>query len=132
MRVFVVSTILLRLSPLNGSGLKTQSSNLHSYHAERTPKHCGIEHPSVFKFEGLPLLVMAGAYFCFCYVVSPLRSLAALMVDILLGLSDFAETRSRFEHFVCQVKGEDHSTQQHLFLCVNITSSGLSVWNWLG
>ena len=75
-------------------------------------------------------LVMGGAYFCFCYVVS-LRSPEGLMVDVP-GLNEFGEKSS--EHVVIplhgQVKGEDH-TRQHLLHCVNETTSGISVRNWI-
>ena len=74
--------------------------------------------------------VMAGAYFCFCYVVS-LRSIEGLMVDVP-GLIQFG-SRSAV-HVVIpllgQVKGEDH-TRQHLLHCVNVTASGIGVRNWL-
>ena len=75
-------------------------------------------------------LIMGGAYFCFCYVVS-LRSPEGLMVDIP-GIREYGE-RSE-DHVVIpllgQVKGEDH-TRQHLLHCVNETSSGISVRNWM-
>ena len=74
--------------------------------------------------------VMAGTYFCFCYVVS-LRSSEGLMVDVS-GLSEFGE--ATLEHVVIpllgQVKGEDH-TRQHLIHCVNETSSGIQVRRWI-
>ena len=75
-------------------------------------------------------LVMGGAYFCFCYVLS-LRSPEGLMVDVP-GLNEFGEKST--DHVVIpllgQVKGEDH-TRQHLLHCVNETSSGISVRNWV-
>ena len=75
-------------------------------------------------------MVMGGAYFCFCYVVS-LRSPEGLMVDIP-GILEFGE-RSE-DHVVIpllgQVKGENH-TRQHLLHCVNTTSSGIPVRNWM-
>jgi hypothetical protein len=75
-------------------------------------------------------LVMAGAYFCFCYVVS-LRSPEGLMIDVP-GLLEFGEASST--HVVIpllgQVKGEDH-TRQHLLHCVNVTDSGIAVRNWV-
>jgi hypothetical protein len=75
-------------------------------------------------------LVMAGSYFCFCYVLS-LRSPEGLMVD-LPGLFEFGEVTSA--HVVIpllgQVKGEDH-TRQHLLHCVNVTGSGIPVRSWL-
>ena len=73
---------------------------------------------------------MAGAYFCFCYVVS-LRSPEGLMVDIP-GLLQYGEASE--EHVVIpllgQVKGEDHTTRQHLLHCVNETGSGICVRRW--
>ena len=76
------------------------------------------------------MLVMAGAYFCFCYVVS-LRSPEGLMIDVP-GLIEFGVKSP--DHVVIpllgQVKGEDH-TRQHLLHCVNVTSSGISVRNWI-
>ena len=75
-------------------------------------------------------LVMAGAYFCFCYVVS-LRSPEGLMVDVP-GLIEFGEKSD--SHVVIpllgQVKGEDHA-RQHLLHCVNVTNSGIHVRNWV-
>ena len=74
--------------------------------------------------------VMAGAYFCFCYVVS-LRSPEGLMVDVP-GILEFGE--KHLDHVIIpllgQVKGEDHS-RQHLLHCVNATSSGIPVRNWM-
>jgi hypothetical protein len=74
--------------------------------------------------------VMAGSYFCFCYVVS-LRSSEGLMVDVA-GISEFGEASE--EHVVIpllgQVKGEHH-TRQHLIHCVNVTDSGIHVRRWV-
>ena len=74
--------------------------------------------------------VMAGSYFCFCYVVS-LRSTEGLMVDVA-GIKEFGEKSQ--DHVVIpllgQVKGEDH-TRQHLIHCVNETSSGIPVRKWI-
>ena len=74
--------------------------------------------------------VMGGAYFCFCYVVS-LRSPEGLMVDVP-GLNEFGE--KNIDHVIIpllgQVKGEDH-TRQHLLHCVNETSSGIPVRDWV-
>ena len=74
--------------------------------------------------------VMAGSYFCFCYVVS-LRSSEGLMVDVS-GIRDYG--LSSDQHVVIpllgQVKGEDH-TRQHLIHCVNETSSGIKVRKWV-
>ena len=75
-------------------------------------------------------LVMAGTYFCFCYVVS-LRSPEGLLVDIP-GLRKFGEKSD--VHVVIpllgQGKGEDHA-RQHLMHCVNVTGSGIPVRVWL-
>ena len=75
-------------------------------------------------------LVMAGACFCFCYVVS-LRSPEDLMVDVP-GLIEFGEKSSDrvVIPLLGQVKGEDY-TRQHLLHFVNVTSSGISVRNWV-
>ena len=74
--------------------------------------------------------VMAGSYFCFCYVTS-LRSPEGLMVDIT-GLFRYGESSTA--HVVIpllgQVKGEDH-TRQHLLHCVNETASGIQVRKWV-
>ena len=75
--------------------------------------------------------IMAGSYFCFCYVLS-LRSPEGLMVD-LSGLIEFNRIAGR--SFVIipllgRVKGEDHM-RQHLMHCVNETESGISVVNWV-
>ena len=74
--------------------------------------------------------VMAGAYFCFCYVVS-LRSSEGLMVDVA-GMREYGEAAEG--HVVIpllgQVKGEDH-TRQHLIHCVNVTESGIHVRRWV-
>ena len=77
--------------------------------------------------------IMAGAYFCFCYVLS-LRSPEGLMVD-LSGLIEFNGEGVQHREFVVipllgQVKGEDH-TRQHLLHCVNTTDSGISVISWV-
>ena len=74
--------------------------------------------------------VMAGAYFCFCHVVS-LRSSEGLMVDVQ-GIENFGETNPDFViiPLLGQVKGEDH-TRQHLIHCVNITDSGINVRRWV-
>jgi hypothetical protein len=74
--------------------------------------------------------VMAGSYFCFCYVVS-LRSSEGLMVDVV-GIREYGE--ATIDHVVIpllgQVKGEDH-TRQHLIHCVNQTDSGIDVRKWV-
>jgi hypothetical protein len=74
--------------------------------------------------------MMAGSYFCFCYVVS-LRSAEGLMVDVS-GIREFGELSA--DHVIIpllgQVKGEDH-TRQHLIHCVNKTDSGIDVRRWV-
>ena len=74
--------------------------------------------------------VMAGSYFCFCYVVS-LRSSEGVMVDVM-GFREYGE--STLEHVIIplmrQVKGEDH-TRQHLIHCANQTDSGIDVRKWV-
>jgi hypothetical protein len=76
--------------------------------------------------------IMAGSYFCFCYVLS-LRSPEGLLVD-LKGLIEFNPFESNRTFGIVpllgQVKGEDH-TRQHLLHCVNITDSGISVASWI-
>ena len=74
--------------------------------------------------------VSAGAYFCFCYVLS-LRSPEGLMLD-LPGLIEFGDARLDYVviPLLGQVKGEDH-TRQHLLHCVNSTKSGLQVRAWV-
>ena len=80
-------------------------------------------------FERLKWM-MAGAYFCFCYVVS-LRSSEGLMVDVA-GITEFGDQSA--DHVIIpllgQVKGEDH-TRQHLIHCVNRTDSGIDVRRWV-
>ena len=73
---------------------------------------------------------MAGAYFCFCYVVS-LRSSEGLMVDVD-GIREFGVGDPDYVivPLLGQVKGEDH-TRQHLIHCVNVTSSGIHVRKWV-
>lgn len=96
-------------------------------------KLLGLVEEKIRESEGISerlSFVFAGAYFCFCYVVS-LRSPEALMVDVP-GLVEFGEKSE--DHVVIpllgQVKGEDH-TRQHLLHCVNVTNSGISVRNWI-
>jgi hypothetical protein len=77
-------------------------------------------------------LIMAGSYFCFCYVLS-LRSPEGLLVD-LKGLIEFNRHDSNQSFVIIpllgQVKGENH-TRQHLLHCVNTTDSGISVISWV-
>lgn len=76
--------------------------------------------------------IMAGSYFCFCYVLS-LRSPEGLLVD-LKGLIEFNRSGEHRSFVIVpllgQVKGEDH-TRQHLLHCVNTTDSGISVISWV-
>jgi hypothetical protein len=73
--------------------------------------------------------VMAGAYFCFCFVLS-LRSPEGLMTD-LEGLIHYSDVSDDFVIIPLkgQVKGENH-TRQHLLHSVNITDSGIDVRAW--
>ena len=74
--------------------------------------------------------LLAGGYFCICYVVS-LRSTEGLLCDVE-GLLDHFNERS--DHVVIalrgQVKGEHHS-RQHLMPCVHVTDSGIRVKVWI-
>jgi hypothetical protein len=74
--------------------------------------------------------VMAGAYFCFCFVLS-LRSTEGLMTD-LQGLIKYRGASTDFVIIPLkgQVKGESH-TRHHLLHCVNITDSGINVRSWV-
>jgi hypothetical protein len=74
--------------------------------------------------------IMAGAYFCFCFVLS-LRSTEGLMTD-LQGLIKYrgASTEYVIIPLKGQVKGESH-TGHHLLHCVNITDSGINVRSWV-
>jgi hypothetical protein len=74
--------------------------------------------------------IMAGGYFCFCYVLS-LRSSEGLLAD-LEGLIQYSDGNR--SHVVIPLlgrfKGEDHSSQ-HLMHCVDTTSSGIPVKTWI-
>jgi hypothetical protein len=76
------------------------------------------DQPTKFKW------LMAGGYFCICYVVS-LRSPEGLLCD-LAGLIDYHSTTR--DHVIIpllgKVKGEHH-TRQHLMPCVIETDSGI-------
>jgi hypothetical protein len=74
--------------------------------------------------------IMAGAYFCFCFVLS-LRSTEGLMTD-LQGLLTYREASDIFVIVPLkgQVKGESH-TRHHLLHCVNVTDSGIDVRSWV-
>ena len=73
---------------------------------------------------------MAGAYFCFCYVLS-LRGSEGLLVD-LEGLIKFDDPGRDFVvvPLLERFKGEHHTTQ-HLMPCVRETESGIRVEVWI-
>jgi hypothetical protein len=73
---------------------------------------------------------MAGAYFCFCYVLS-LRGSEGLLVD-LEGLIEFDEPDRDYVviPLLGRFKGEHHLTQ-HLMPCVRETDSGIRVEVWI-
>jgi hypothetical protein len=74
--------------------------------------------------------MMAGGYFCICYVVS-LRSTEGLLCDLEGLLEHFHEDRNYvIIPLLGQVKGEHHS-RQHLLPCVTETDSGIRVKVWL-
>ena len=74
--------------------------------------------------------IMAGGYFCFCYVLS-LRSSEGLLAD-LEGLLQYFDVNG--PHVVIPLlgrfKGEDHSTQ-HLMHSTSVTDSGIQVKTWI-
>ena len=73
---------------------------------------------------------MAGAYFCFCYVLS-LRGSEGLLVD-LEGLSEFHNPERDYVviPLLGRFKGEHH-TSQHLMPCAKETESGIRVEVWI-
>ena len=73
---------------------------------------------------------MAGAYFCFCYVLS-LRGSEGLLVD-LEGLIEFDDPDRDFVviPLLGRFKGEHH-TSQHLMPCARETESGIRVDLWV-
>ena len=74
--------------------------------------------------------LMAGGYFCICYVVS-LRSTEGLLCDLGALKEHFDDTRGyMIIPLLGQVKGEHH-TRQHLLPCVERTDSGIEVKVWL-
>lgn len=74
--------------------------------------------------------IMAGGYFCVCFVVS-LRSPEGLLCDLEGVLDHFDDSRSYvIIALLGKVKGEHHS-RQHLMPCVNVTSSGIKVKVWI-
>ena len=74
--------------------------------------------------------VMAGCYFCICFVLS-LRGSEGLLADLEGMLEYFLDDKP---HVVIprlgRFKGEDHSSQ-HLMQCVSVTDSGIQVKVWL-
>jgi hypothetical protein len=74
--------------------------------------------------------IMAGSYFCFCFVVS-LRSPEGLLCDLEGVLDHFDDTRSYvIIPLLGKVKGEHHC-RQHLLPCVGETESGIKVKRWM-
>ena len=74
--------------------------------------------------------IMAGGYFCFCYVVS-LRSPEGLLCDLEGLLTHYDEARTYvIIPLLGKVKGEHHS-RQHLLPCVAETDSGIPVKVWM-
>ena len=73
--------------------------------------------------------VMAGAYFCFSYVLS-LRGSEGLLTD-LEGMEEHFEGRENYVvvPLLGKFKGEHH-TKQHLMSSVNVTDSGIRVRLW--
>ena len=73
--------------------------------------------------------VMAGAYFCFSYVLS-LRGSEGLLTD-LEGMEEHFATREDWVvvPLLGRFKGEHH-TKQHLMTCVNTTDSGIRIRLW--
>ena len=74
--------------------------------------------------------IMAGGYFCFCYVLS-LRSSEGLLAD-LEGMRQYFDVNGA--HVVIPLlgrfKGEDNSTQ-HLMHSTSVTDSGIQVKTWV-
>jgi hypothetical protein len=74
--------------------------------------------------------IMAGGYFCFCFVVS-LRSPEGLLCDLEGLLDHFDDSRPYvIITLLGKVKGEHHS-RQHLLPCVGVTGSGIEVKIWM-
>lgn len=74
--------------------------------------------------------IMAGGYFCFCYVVS-LRSPEGLLVDLEGMLDHYDDERPDvIITLLGRVKGE-HRSRQHLLPCVAGTDSGIQVKVWI-
>ena len=81
-------------------------------------------------FDNRKRWVMAGSYFCFCYVVS-LRSPEGLMTE-LEGLAGYCYASEDFVIIPLkgQVKGENHSCQR-LLHSVKTTDFGIEVRAWV-
>lgn len=74
--------------------------------------------------------VMAGGYFCVCFVLS-LRSTEGLLADLEGMLEHHDNTRSNLViPLLGKFKGEDHASQ-HLMPCVHVTDSGIQVKVWM-
>ena len=74
--------------------------------------------------------VMAGGYFCFCFVVS-LRSPEGLLCDLEGVLDHFDDARPYvIIALLGKVKGEHHA-RQHLMPSVSVTDSGIEVKLWM-
>ena len=75
--------------------------------------------------------ILAGAYFCFCFVVS-LRSPEGLLCDSEGILHHFDDSRPYvIIALLGKVKGE-HNSRQHLLPCVAVTAgSGIDVKVWM-
>ena len=74
--------------------------------------------------------ILAGGYFCFCFVVS-LRSPEGLLCDLEGVLDHFDDSRPYvIIALLGKVKGEHHS-RQHLLPCVSVTGSGIAVKMWM-
>ena len=73
--------------------------------------------------------VMAGAYFCFSYVLT-LRGSEGLLTDPE-GMEEHFASRDEWVvvPLIGKFKGEHH-TKQHLMTCVNVTDSGIRVRLW--
>lgn len=82
------------------------------------------------QFEERDKWIMAGGYFCICFVLS-LRSPEGLMTD-LEGLIKYFDDKA--DNVVIPLLGRfkgEHHAKQHLLPCQNITGSGLNVKLWV-
>jgi hypothetical protein len=74
--------------------------------------------------------VLAGGYFCICFVLS-LRSPEGLMTD-LEGLIHYFDRKE--ENIIVPLLGRfkgEHHAKQHLLLSKGVTSSGINVRLWI-